>query len=154
MYCSSCGLAVTQTLSYCNHCGAKLNNSKQRDITKLAGMSLENLIWAIAGIVLGGLGVIIGLISVMRFNNFSTEVIIAFTVLSFLIVLGAEGVFIWLLVRFMGDAREKSRASQLNEVDTKALGAAHTRAIAEPAPSIIEHTTRTLEPIYSERKSK
>lgn len=28
MYCSSCGVAVTKGLSYCNHCGAKL---KRRD---------------------------------------------------------------------------------------------------------------------------
>ena len=25
MYCSSCGVAVTKGLSYCNHCGAKVN---------------------------------------------------------------------------------------------------------------------------------
>ena len=27
MYCSSCGVAVAQGLPYCNHCGAKLNQS-------------------------------------------------------------------------------------------------------------------------------
>ncbi len=29
MYCSSCGVAVAQGLSYCNFCGAKLNRDNE-----------------------------------------------------------------------------------------------------------------------------
>jgi len=31
MYCSSCGVAVTQGLPYCNYCGAKLSSGDSGD---------------------------------------------------------------------------------------------------------------------------
>jgi hypothetical protein len=40
------------------------------------------------------------------------------------------------------------------EQDTKELYQAQARVLAEPMPSVTEHTTRTFEPISSERKSK
>jgi hypothetical protein len=42
----------------------------------------------------------------------------------------------------------------MNEQVTKELDAAQPRALPEPVPSVTEHTTRTFEPLYSERKSK
>lgn len=152
MYCSSCGSAVARTLSYCNHCGAKLSNAKDHEAAKTTGASSETLVWAIVSVALGGLGIILALIAVLTGLHFGSGIVILFTVLSFLIVLGAEGILIWLLLRFRNSARERRDTAQPKEFATKELDAAH--ALAEPVPSVTEHTTRQFEPLYSERKAE
>jgi len=44
MYCSSCGVAVAQGLSYCNYCGAKLNGAKGDNVIKSSEVKPESLI--------------------------------------------------------------------------------------------------------------
>ncbi len=153
MYCSSCGEAVKPGLSYCNRWGAELSG-KERSATKPFDISPDSLVWAIVVVTVGGLAMLIGLMALMKESNFNLGLIVAFTVLSFLLLLGAASVFIWLLLRSKSGAKETSDTAQLKEPATKELGAAQARALAEPAPRVTEHTTRTLEPIYSERKAK
>ena len=78
----------------------------------------------------------------------------AVTLLSFLIMVGLEAVFIWLLLRRRGGVKEADGSMLSKEPTTKELDAAQARALPEPLPSVTEQTTRTLEPVYSERKSK
>jgi hypothetical protein len=52
------------------------------------------LVAGILGIPIAGLGVVIGLMSVMKEMGFRTELIIAFTSLSFLLFLAAETVLV------------------------------------------------------------
>ena len=49
MYCQTCGGRIAQGLSYCNHCGAKLNTSKGDDPAGTAGMAIDTLVWVIVG---------------------------------------------------------------------------------------------------------
>src|SRR4030095_15959889 len=99
MHCSSCGKAVVQALSYCNHCGARVGGTKEHDTGKLSESSLNVLLAGILGIPIAGLGIMIGLMMVMKKElGFGNEVIIAFTLLSFLLLLAAEGVFVWMLI--------------------------------------------------------
>ena len=86
--------------------------------------------------------------------RFSDGLIALFCLLSFLLLLGAEGVFIWLLVRSKNAARDALKLTQLRELATKELGVAHGRTLSEPELSVTEHTTRTLEPVYRERKTE
>jgi len=82
-------------------------------------------------------------------------VILAFAVLSFLILLSLEGgVFIRLLFRRKPGAEEASNTVLSKRQSTNELDAAHARALPEPMPSVTEHTTRAFDPIYSERTSK
>jgi len=102
-----------------------------------------------------GLGAIIGLMAVMRtLPDFDFGRIMAVTLLSFLIMVGLEAVFIWLLLRRRGGVKEADDSTPSKEPTTKELDAAQARALPEPLPSVTEQTTRTLEPVYSERKSK
>ena len=48
MYCSACGAAVAQGLSYCNHCGAKLKG--EGDDGKSSELSPELLVSAMVGV--------------------------------------------------------------------------------------------------------
>jgi hypothetical protein len=81
--------------------------------------------------------------------------IIAFTMLSFLIMLLIEGVFIRLLLRGKRGAEEADDAAMLLKGQaTKELDAAQARVLPEPMSSVTEETTRAFEPIYNERTSK
>jgi|SRR5262245_30539524 len=147
MYCSSCGSAVKPTLSYCNHCGAKLRGAKGDSVTRSAEVSPETLVPAIVALFVLGLGAIIGLMVVMKeVFAFNPGVILACTLLSFLLMLVVEGVFIWMLLSRRRGAQEVGDAERLRDQAAKELGAAPGRALPEPEPSVTEHTTRALEP--------
>ena len=151
MYCSSCGAAVGQGLSYCKNCGAKSPGA----IAKPSELFPESLVWAIVTIFVVGLGSIIGLAALMKkLLDSSSEVINVVILLGFLLMIAIEAVFIWLLLR------QKSAMKKANEIEQPAETAKEfyeppARVLTEAAiPSVTEYTTRSFEPIYSERKSE
>src|SRR6195256_2968224 len=99
MYCSSCGVAVTPGLSYCNHCGEKLSRARDNGLGS-PEVKPELLVSAMAGVFILGLVAITMLMGVMKsVLNLYVGQILFFTILSFLIMLFLEGVFIRLLFR-------------------------------------------------------
>src|SRR6267143_773128 len=100
MYCSSCGVAVAPGLSYCNHCGEKLSGTKRDSIIKSPEVRPETLVGAMVFAFVFGLVAITMLIGMMKsVLALSSGPILAFAMLSFLILLSLEGVFIRLLLR-------------------------------------------------------
>ncbi|SRR6266480_834981 len=159
MYCASCGSAVTPGLSYCNRCGAGLSTKSAANSSAGAkGSQLpESLVWAIVAVSVGGLALLIGLMAVMKNElHFANGLILLFSLLTFILLLGAESVFIWLLLNSQRRARsgenDADEITQLKETTTRELREPAERLLAEPAVSVTEHTTRTLEPVYRERK--
>jgi uncharacterized paraquat-inducible protein A len=154
MYCSSCGAAVTSSLSYCNRCGTELK-AKQHSPMNLSEVSLQSIVWAIASVTIVGLGIVIGMMAVMKeVLHFHDGLIIAFSLLSFLSFLGVDFVFIWVLLRSRAGAKETNGASQDKHVTRRGLDEAQARALPEPALSVTEHTTRTLEGADKDHKAK
>ena len=154
MYCSSCGGVVAQGLSYCNQCGAKLAGVKGDSILKSPEVKPESLVWAMVAVLVFGFVAIVFLMMAMKMVGFDVGPILAFTTLSFLIMLLVESVFIWQLVRRKRGAEETGNNVRSKERATKELDAAQARGLPEPVPSVTEHTTRAFDPIYSERKSQ
>jgi hypothetical protein len=154
MYCSSCGVVIAHGLSYCNHCGAKLSGVKGDGLTKSPEVRPESLLWGMVAVLVFGFVAIVFLLMAMKMVGLNVGQILAFTILSFLIMLSVEGVFIWQLLRSKRGG-EKSGDTLLSKgQSTNELDAAHPRGLPEPMPSVTEHTTRSFDPIYSERKSK
>ena len=153
MYCSSCGASVAQGLSYCNHCGAKLGGVKGDSLVKSPDVRPESLIFGIVAVLVFGFVAIVFLMMAMKMVGLNVAQILAFTILSFLIMLMVEGVFIWQL-RHKRGPQETGDTALSKEQATKELDPAQARVLPEPVPSVTEHTTRAFEPIYSERKSK
>lgn len=150
MYCSECGLSVVQGLSYCNHCGAKLTGEKT---TKSSEVKPESLVWAMVAVLVFGFVAIVFLMMAMKMVGLNVGQILAFTILSFLIMLLVEGVFTWqLLLRKRGAETRDTALS--NAQTTKELDAAQAQALPEHMPSVTEHTTRTFEPIFIERNKE
>ena len=156
MYCSSCGVSVAQDLSYCNHCGAKLNGEKADSLIKTTELRAESLIIAaMVGLFVFGLLAIAVLMGVMKaVLDLNAGQILGFATLSFLIMLLIEGVFIWRLSHHKRGAEETVGTALSKEKTTKELDAARARVLPEGMASVTEQTTRTLEPIYSDRKSE
>ena len=149
MYCSSCGAAVPTGSTYCNRCGTGLK-PKQPGPVKQSETMPESLIWAIAAVTIVGLGVVIGMMAVMKeVVHFPDSLIIAFTLLSFFTFLGVDAVFIWMLVRSRVSAKEVFEKN----LSTKGLDEPNVRVLAEPGLTVTEHTTRTLDHIESDRKT-
>jgi hypothetical protein len=156
MYCSSCGVAVAQGLSYCNYCGAKLSGAKGETVAKSPEIKPESLIQGMAAVFVCGLGAIAVLIGVMKaVLNLNAGLIVGFALLSFLIMFLIEGVFMRLLLHSQRGGEERGGAAALLKGQaTRELDAAQARVLPEPAPSVTEHTTRAFEPTYSDRASK
>jgi uncharacterized protein (DUF983 family) len=151
MYCSSCGVAVTQGLTYCNYCGAKLNYADSGD--KPPEIRPGGLVTMMVATFIMGLFVITIFMGVMKtVLHFEYGPLVAFTMLGFLIMLMLEGIFIRLLFRPLKRRDSEPRNTfQNNRGSTKELEA-QSRMPLEPIASVTENTTRAFDPVYSERK--
>ena len=152
MYCSTCGSAITQGLTYCNRCGARVG-AKGDEIARPIELYPESLIWAIVAVFLGGLGVIIGLMAVMReVVGFELSLIWTVTMVSFMMLLGIEGLFIFMFFSGRKTARQLSRGSHPKEPKTKELVEGSIPLLHEPVASVTEQTTRAFEPVYNKQR--
>ncbi len=155
MYCSSCGVAVTQGLSYCNYCGAKLNEVSGEKIIKSSEVKPELLVSSMVVLFVFGLVAITMLMGVMKaMINLDVGQILAFALLSFLIMVSIEGVLVWLLLRRKRGAENSGDTVMSKGQATNELDGAQARGLPEPVPSVTEHTTRAFEPVYSKRTSE
>ena len=155
MYCSSCGVAVTPGLSFCNYCGEKLSGAKSDSIIKSPEVRPETLIGAMVFAFVFGLGAITVLMGVMKaVLHLEFGPILFFALLSFLVMLSLEGVFIRLLFRRQRGAEEAGDTGRWKGQATRELDAARARVLPEPMPSVTEHTTRAFDPTYPGRTSK
>lgn len=120
---------------------------------KSSEVKAESLVWAMVAVLVFGFVAIVFLMMAMKMVGLNVGQILAFTILSFLIMLLVEGVFTWqLLLRKRGAATGDTALS--NAQTTKELDAAQARVLPEPMPSVTEHTTRTFEPSFIERNKE
>ena len=56
MYCSSCGAAAAQGVSFCNLCGAKLGGARADGAADASALSPDGLVWAVVTVFVVGLG--------------------------------------------------------------------------------------------------
>ena len=153
MYCSSCGVAIAQGLSYCNFCGAKLN--RDNDESKSSDLRAETLVSTIAAVFILGLIAIIVLMGMMKaVLGLPVDRVLGFAFFPFVLLLIIEGVFIRLLLRRTKQSEEPRGTALSKQQFTNELDAAPSRVLSEGMPSVTELTTRAFAPINDERASK
>ena len=149
MYCSSCGVAVTQNLTYCNHCGAKLNGGNADKNLKHTELQFDSMIMVMMVFLfifgLPAIGVLVGVMKAVLHFDFGP--LVAFAFLSFLLLIALEGILIFRLFRRKRSSGERGIGLGPKNI-TKELEA-QSHVVAEPVSSVIDHTTRTLDPVYS-----
>jgi hypothetical protein len=152
MYCSTCGVAVVDNLSYCNHCGARTIASNSDRVATSRDVKPELLVSAmVATFVLGLLAIAIMLGVMKSVLGLELGQLLGFAGLSFLIMILLEGVFVLLLFRRNRGAEERAKTELPAGHTTKELGAPQVQALREPAASVTDQTTRAFEPIYTNR---
>lgn len=151
MYCSSCGVAVTQNLTYCNHCGAKIGGKGDTNL-KTTELQFDSMIMVVmVALFIFGLPAISVLIGVMKaILHFEYGPLVAFAFLSFLILIALEGILVLRLFRRKRKSEDTAVSFGPRNI-TRELEA-ESRVVAEPVNSVIDHTTRTLDPVYSGTK--
>ena len=158
MYCSSCGLAVPNDLSYCNHCGARLNGAKVEDAGKPPELFPDSLVWAIVSVFVVGIGSVIGLIAVMKNYGLNDGLVLGFASLILVMMLAIEAVFIGLLLSRKSGHKKMKHPERLDgrrkQQTTNELEGAEPQALPESPTSVTEQTTRAFEPIYRQRKTE
>ena len=164
MYCSSCGAEVSEGMSYCNRCGAKLKPVSD----EVAVVSSQpparvspSAAWAMAAavsiITIIGLGLAFSMVMVFVERGLSLDegrlAVIMATLVSVLLI-------DWLLLRQFtrltsgktlaaDDTTLKPEKKKLSEKTPPQLAAPR-----EPVASVTENTTRTFDPVYRDRGTK
>jgi len=146
MNCPSCGNALAQQLKYCNRCGAQLSLAEDtRDVEvikvfeKRMDSEMEGLFW----ITVLGVALILGGMVLLTKAQLSQWLIVAYMILSSAAFITYFGLGLWQvrrLARSINDTKEFPRP-----VETKELTPAEDRTAFQDVPSVVEHTTRTLE---------
>ena len=152
MYCSTCGVAVAESLSYCNHCGARIIASNGDRVATSREVQPGLLVSAMAGTFILGLIAITALLGVLKsVIGLEFGPILAFAGVSFFILIFLEGVYLRLLFRPHRVADERVSTELQTGHTTKELGAPQVQALREPLSSVTDQTTRAFEPIYTNR---
>jgi hypothetical protein len=151
MFCSSCGVAVNQGLTYCKNCGTKVPREDER---RPAEPKPENIIVMMVATFIMGLFVISILMATLKsVLHFDFGPLMAITMLSFLIMIALEGVFIRLLFRGRQRKDKDATLATAQTTTTKQLEA-QSQFPLQSVGSVTEHTTRTFDPVFSERKGR
>lgn len=150
MYCSTCGNSISGALKYCKNCGVKLVKDEEEDTPESI---LDNLLTTLCFVALGGLGILVGLVAVLlgKAVYFQLVAVIAIAYLTALF-----GICYMLLSQIpkLIDAKLNRKSEQGERTEIAQLYAKNTAQLAEarePAASVTENTTRTLEKAAVER---
>jgi hypothetical protein len=156
MYCSSCGKELAGGLVFCNGCGQRVAGSDQPQIV-VSEASQNFLLAGLLGLPIAGIGILIGLLSVMKKElGLPNDLIFAITMLCFFLLVISELAFLFVLWQRMKKPREikvttqYTPQAQIKDVDLKSL----PEGYSQPIPSVTDHTTRQLdyEPVSREKK--
>jgi hypothetical protein len=147
MFCPNCGTPRTQGLSYCNRCGADLRERKESSHT----VAISVLLTAITLIGLIGLGIMIGgSLTLRREAGLSQELIGVFMLFVFSVISVTEFMLVRNLSKLISSTTENKNYLPAPPVHQE-LRLPAARNLGEPAPSVTENTTHTLDYVRRER---
>ena len=151
MYCSSCGTALTKQMKYCNRCGAQLITTKDAAGIEAQEKRLDEYLTGLFWITVIGLGLILGgMALITKVLHLSRGVIIGYLILSSLAFIINFGLNLWETLRIIGGIKDAKETGQKARLDTNELEPVKSVIALEPAPSVTENTTRSLDTISKE----
>lgn len=159
MFCQACGNTVNPGLSYCNTCGARIGGAKDSAPEQMSESSFNLLVSAILSIPIAGIGIIMGLLVVMKRElGFRDEEIMTIALMSFILLMVSEAGLLWLLFHRTRGAKKEKKAEllpadtrPLADVVMKGLNEGQPRTAQDIVSSVTENTTRTLDSVPRDR---
>ena len=147
MFCAACGNAINDKLNYCKNCGAKI--AKEEEETPSSMMS--NLLTSLTFVTLGGLGILIGLVSVLLKNGFDQKGIMVIAVAYLAALAGICYMLLSQMPRLIdAKLKPKQAAPTAETYEPPQLFAKTTAQLEEhrePVASVTDRTTRTFDKI-------
>jgi hypothetical protein len=140
MYCSTCGSEVNTELNYCKRCGARVDKLAVPEKSSAAAY----LSIATGFVGLGGLGLTIKLISILLERGVIPSVIVILVLAFLCTVFGIT----FLMLQQISQMSNVSSPTTERFFKNPQLNSPHTAQLEEsrqPAISVTENTTRTLE---------
>jgi hypothetical protein len=163
MFCPSCGIALPKKLKYCNRCGAQLVATRETALVELFERRMEGEMEGLFWIIIFGLGLLLGgLVVLKKVLDLGENLLFAYMLLCLTALVMYFGLGVWQIRRLARSAKEASRTVQFAQVEPiepiepiepNELNPAQPLATLEPAPTVTEHTTRTLEPVRKRSKT-
>ena len=142
MYCASCGIPVTASLSFCNRCGTSL---RERPETRQTGV-LTALLTAITLIGICGLGImLVGSVVLRRAADLPVDAVGIFMLFTFLIVAMTEIMLVRNVSKLIGSSQTKQQKFPVTQQPPLELHSPAASTFGEPFGSVTDNTTRTLE---------
>ena len=152
MFCPYCGTESTQGLNYCKRCGANLGASLQAGAQEARPAVSNGQAWAAgistAAVVAIGLGIIFPITTELTAKGMNPGAVAAIALVIALAVVGCAAMLLrfWSLLLGVGRPAARRMLQPPAVAPTGELGASRFDALnPQPAPSITEQTTRTLE---------
>jgi len=157
MYCSSCGVEVTKELNYCNRCGANLNPSASlAPQVYTAPVKLTGPVIALGATLVLSLIVIFAAADKLFERGINAVALTWMVVISLALVFGVVGHLTRLITSLLKNSSShavEQRPQHLRKPQSnEQLPAAETGPMNVPISSVTDHTTRTFEPVYKERR--
>ncbi len=154
MFCSKCGNSVSSKLSFCNNCGNRLSGEPE-DKDGTPGKMLDNILTTLFLIVMFGLGILVGLVAVLLGNEVRTEVVTTIVIAYLSVIFGICFTLVRQVPKLI-DAKLRGSTYPVAEESLvapqlKAPNTAQLDEYREPANSVTDHTTRTLEEVPFKR---
>jgi len=152
MFCASCGKSINPDLRYCNHCGARLNAEGDGSM-RIPESSFNLLVGGLLAVPIAGIGLIIGLLTVMKRElGFRDEMIGIMALLCVALLVLTELGLLWLLWTNTRHGRvRKGKRAELNlperDVELRGLPESRIEPVGSSIHSVTEHTTRTLDAV-------
>lgn len=155
MYCQNCGNEINPKLKYCSGCGMQIRGDEDKDGTP--GKMLDNILTTLFLVVMFGLGILVGLVAVLMSNGVDPDLVVKLSVIYLAAVFGICFLLLRQVPKLVDAKLNKRREPALPQpefVPPQRLRQAATAQLEEyqqPAVSITEHTTRTLEEVPLKR---
>ncbi len=151
MYCSGCGSPIAPGLSFCNRCGTGLSGRSERSDSEPTA-AITALVTAMVLVALATMGLMLGgPIALKREGGFGEELIVLFMFLIFFTAAVTE-IFLYRQLGRITNAKREPMALPSPAVMPAEFRAPQPLSLAEPAASVTENTTRTLEYSREERR--
>jgi hypothetical protein len=148
MYCSGCGSPIAPGLSFCNRCGTSL---KERGESKQTG-AIVAIVTGMVLLAICAMGFLLGgPISLRTEGAFGEKLIVFFMFLASFVCAFLEILLYRQLGRLTNPKREPVALPPPAVMPTE-FRAPQPLSLAEPAASVTENTTRTLEYAREERR--
>lgn len=152
MYCSSCGNEVTKELNYCNRCGANLNPATNISEQPVRAIHRGGTVWALAIMVIISLGIVFGSVTDLARKGIHPAALTWIVLGGLAMIFGIVSLFLRHWSNLSGASQQTERpAPRKKTTTTEPHPAQLPPTRIEPAPSVTENTTRTFDPVERRR---